>query len=236
MSLLELLESLAGIEHWDFSDRRSTLRIPCGIDASLEHSGKTVPVVVEDIGLQGLRLLVLGKVRKGSIVELSAPDKPGEPVRCRIEWKREHPQGFVTGASFKDSAEQLSRSWLFQEVKSIGEEAVETKKRRRGVRVICNTSAQLKVQGEKIEINMIDLGLGGALIEGEGLEFQKGDTFRLAVGPLEELPRMVVNGSVVTVHQRELPRYGVAFDSFFEGGVTDVERYLTHFYELRETV
>jgi PilZ domain-containing protein len=230
MGLLDHMKSLAGIEEWDFSDRRGTLRIPCQLQARLRTSGDEVEAVVVDIGLRGLCLLIKGKIRKGSVVELLPRNSSEQPVNCKIQWKKKHSDGFLSGVSFQDDKESLSRSWLFEEVKAIGHEAVETEQRRSGVRVICNTPAKLKLGTEKREVAMIDLGLGGALIESAGDPFKTGDKVRLEFGPLEDLPRVAVNCEVVATYKRELPRYGLRIDTFFDGGVTDIEQYLSHFF------
>ena len=230
MGLLDHMKSLAGIEEWDFSDRRGTLRIPCRLEARLRTSGEEVEADVVDIGLRGLCLLIKGKVRKGSVVDLLPRQSEEQPVKCKIQWKKKHSDGFLSGVSFQDDKESLSRSWLFEEVKAIGLEAVETEQRRSGVRVICNTPAQLKHGNERREVSMVDVGLGGALIESDGETLKSGDKVRLEFGPLEELPRVAVNCEVVTTYKREPPRYGLRIDTFFDGGVTDIEQYLTHFF------
>ena len=119
-------------------------------------------------------------------------------------------------------------------MKQIGLEAVNTDQRRSGVRVICNTPAKLKHGKEKLEVTMIDVGLGGALVECDGEPLKKGDRVRLEFGPLQDLPRVVVNCEVVTTYKRDIPRFGLRIDSFFDGGVTDIEQYLTHFFALAE--
>ena len=232
MGLLDHMKSLAGIEEWDFSDRRGTLRIPCQLQARLVNDKKEIDVEIVDIGLRGMRLLLKGKVRKGSVVELHPKQGQGGPVSCKIEWKKKTSGDFLSGASFQDDQKALSESWLFEELKAIGMEAVNTQQRRSGVRVICNTPATLKQGNQKREVTMVDLGLGGALIEDDGEPLSKGDKVRLIYGPLDDMPRIAVNCEVVTTYKREVPRYGLRIDTFFDGGVTDIERYLTHFFSL----
>lgn len=231
MGLLDHMKSLAGIEEWDFSDRRGTLRIPCHLNARLGDDEQT-EVEVVDIGLRGMRLLVKGKIRKGSTFELHPHNGEGGPVSCKIEWKKKHSDGFLTGVSFQDSESSLSSSWLFQELKAIGLESVQTEQRRSGVRVICRTPAKLKQDQEKREVLLVDLGLGGALVELDGEPIKAGDKVRLEFGPQNELPRVVVNCEVVTTYKRDKPRAGLRIDSFFDGGVTDIERYLSHYFAL----
>lgn len=225
------MKSLAGIEVWDFSDRRGTLRIPCELQAKLSKDGDP-DVQIVDIGLRGLRLTVNGKIRKGTNIELYPVQGSGGPVHCKIEWKKKQSDGFLTGVSFTDDKDALSNSWLFHEMKAIGLEAVETEQRRSGVRVICRTPARLKIGSEKRDVLMVDLGLGGALIEFEGEQLKKGDKVRLEFGPVEELVRVVVDCEVVTTYKREKPRVGLRIEGFFDGGVTDIERYLNHYFAL----
>ena len=233
MGFLEPLKSLAEMESWDFSDRRGTLRIPCEIPAKLEKSGTRVDIV--DLGLRGLRLLIHGKVRKGSVVSLVGPGKAQSgAVACKVQWKKKHPKGFVVGVSLKSSLRELSESWLFEEVKAVGEEVLQTQQRRSGVRVICGTPAMIWSEPAKEDAILLDLGLGGALIEFAGDGLKKGTLFRLEFGPLEELARVVINCEVVVSYKRETPRYGIKFNTFFVGGVTDLERYLNHFFAAEE--
>lgn len=230
MGLLDHMKSLAGIEEWDFSDRRGTLRIPCNLEARLTHEGSDIEAEIVDIGLRGLRLILKGKVRKGSVVELHPKQGQRRPVSCKIEWKSKTSDGFLSGASFQNDSKALSESWLLDEVKAIGAEAVKTQQKRSGVRVICNTPAKLKHGQEKRDVVMVDLGLGGALIESDGEALKKGDAVRLEYGPIEDLPRVVLNCEVVATYKREIPRYGLRIDTFFQGGITDIERYLSHFF------
>jgi len=227
VGLLDHMKSLAGIEEWDFSDRRGTLRIPCELQARLSDDTE---VRIVDIGLRGMRLLINGKVRKGTNVELLPCQGEGGAVHCKIEWKKKHPGGFLTGVSFTDDEATLSRSWLFHEMKAIGMEAVQTEQRRTGVRVICRTPALLKQGSEKREVLLVDLGLGGALIEYEGDSIKKGEKVRLEFGPVEDLTRVVVDCEAVVTYKREKPRAGLRIDTFFVGGVTDIERYLNHYF------
>jgi PilZ domain len=234
LGLLELLKSLAGIEHWDFSDRRGTLRIPCQIQGRLRKGDADVNVEIVDIGMRGLQVLVHGKVRKGSVVEILSHDQNVESsVKCRIEWKKEQGDGFLTGVSFQDTEDALGDSWLLKELKEIGNEAIRTEQRRSGVRVICMAEAKLKIGDTRKETLLVDLGLGGALIELESHPLSPGELVRFEFGPIDDLSRVVINSEVAVAYQRETPRYGLRFDTFFVGGVTDLERYLTYFYALR---
>jgi hypothetical protein len=230
--LLEVVRSLAGIEQWDVSDPRSALRIPCEINCQLkDRGGSSQPATVADIGLRGLRLMVQGKVRKGSVVELASAQRDGQAVRCRIEWKKSEGDGVLMGVSFQDSPEALSHSWLIDELKAIGVEAVQTALRRRGIRVICDAPALFTCMGEKREAMMRDLGLGGALVQCPGPLLKAGESAGLEFGPVEALEKIALTGQVVAVYDREIPRYGVRFDTFSLGGVTDLERYLTYYFE-----
>jgi hypothetical protein len=232
LGLLELLRSLAGLERWDLSDSRSVLRIPCQIRCQIvERGGLCQQATIVDIGLRGLRLQVPGKIRKGSVVTLSSTSADGQGVHCRIEWKKPQGDGFLTGVSFRDSEEVLSRSWLIAELKAIGVEAVQTALRRRGVRVICDAPCLLISGDSRSEALMRDLGLGGSLVECAGPGLKVGDPARLDFGPVAELGKVSVSGQVVAVYDREVPRYGIRFDTFSLGGVTDLERYLTHYFE-----
>jgi hypothetical protein len=236
MGLLDLLKSLAGIEQWRFSDRRSALRIPCEIGCRLkDKSGPPQTAVIVDIGLRGLRLMVPGKLRKGALVELASPSSQERlSVKCRVEWKKADNDGVLAGVSFLDSEEVLSRSWLVDELKAIGAEAVRTAQRRGGVRVICDADVKVIWKGDRANQRqgvMRDMGVGGTLLECPGPVMKLGDPVRLDFGPIEELAKMAVNGEIVAVYDMETPRYGVRFDTFSMGGVTDLERYLTYHIE-----
>jgi hypothetical protein len=176
--------------------------------------------------------MVTGKVRKGSLVELSSEmEQEGRAVTCRIEWKKAESDGILTGASFQDSGDTLSHSWLIAELKAIGVEAVQTAVRRRGVRVICDAPALFTCKADRREALIRDLGLGGALVQCSGPALKAGDSTRLEFGPVGDLGKIALNGQVVAVYEREIPRYGVRFDTFSLGGVTDLERYLTYYFE-----
>ncbi len=232
MGLLEVLKSLADLKQWDYSDRRGNLRIPCQLEACLSKGKTKVDVEVIDISLVGIRVLILGKVRKGSIMELlprGGSKKSG--LKCKIEWKSEHERGWLAGVSFQETEKTMSKSWLFEELVAIGDEAVKTQQRREGIRVLCDAQVKLRYDDEIRTAQLVDLGYGGALLESEGEELTPGQKLRLDLGPIEDLCRIVLNCEVVVVHQRDPVRYGLKFETFYIGGITDVERYLDHFYE-----
>lgn len=234
--MLDVLKSLAGIEQWDYSDRRGSLRIPCHLKGRLEKGDSTTDVEITDISLVGIRALVLGKLRKGSTVELKPRKKKGKakPVKCRVEWKVKQDDGWLAGLSFKDSEDTMSQSWLFQEIVAIGKEAVKTQQRREGVRVMCTAPAKLKVASDLRDAQLRDLGFGGALLECPGEQWGAGQKVRLDFGPIGDLSRVVINSEVVVSHKQKTPRYGLKFLTFHTGGVTDLERYINYFYELNE--
>lgn len=216
------------MESWKYSDRRSALRIPCDISCQIKgKAGKLIEAKIVDIGLRGLRLEVPGQLRKGSQIELCSPHPGrGAVVKCRIEWKTKTADGNLAGVSFQDSEEVLARSWLIEEVKEIGSEAQQTSQRRRGVRVICDLPVRLSRDGETREGVLVDLGLGGALLECGGEPLRDKEVVRLDFGPVGEHGKVAIIAQVVVVYTRETPRYGVRFDTFKEGGVTDLDRYL----------
>lgn len=218
------------MENWKYSDRRSALRIPCDIDCQIkDKAGKLMEGKIVDIGLRGLRLVVPGQLRKGSQIELcSRTADQGAVVKCRIEWKTKAADGNQAGASFQDSEDALAHSWLIEEVKAIGSEAQQTSQRRRGVRVICDLPVRLSHAADKREGVLLDLGLGGALVECAGDPLKVKEDVRLDFGPLAELSKVAIIARVVAVYDRHTPRYGVRFDTFKDGGVTDLDRYLAH--------
>lgn len=231
MGLLEVLKSLADLKQWDYSDRRGNLRIPCHLEGTLTKGKSKVDVEIIDISLVGIRVLILGKVRKGSVMELvPRGGKNKSAIKSKIEWKSEHERGWLAGLSFQEDQDAMSKSWLFEELVAIGDEAVKTQQRREGIRVRCDAPAKLRYDDEVRPATIVDLGFGGALLESEGDELKPGQKLRLDFGPVDDLCRVVLNCEVVVVHQREPVRYGLKFETYYIGGITDIERYLDHFY------
>ena len=217
LGLVELIKSLAGIEEWDFSDRRGTLRIPCELEARLGKADDTVPVRIVDIGLRGLRVLVFGKVRKRAVLDLMPPEeKTGPSLSCRIEWKKKVEEGFLTGVSFRESEETLSKSWLFDELRAIGAEAIKTEQRRTGIRVICNADCMIRMENTRRNATLIDLGLGGALVECEGESLEEGQALKFSLGPLDELARVYVNARIVIAYPKLLVLNSLTLKLFFD--------------------
>ncbi len=167
-------------------ERREIVRVSCEIPVTCSYRQKDYPVTVADMGLSGLRLEGPRRFPKGKHVTLA--HRSGGPILCLVVWSRPKNEEarFLTGVRFKDTIENLKKSWVQTELTRLGFVPGRIVERRKHVRVdadvravIANQSGDLLVEGR-----MRNVGISGALIETK-FEVDEGTIIRLQADPLE---------------------------------------------------
>ena len=234
MGFFDLIKSLVGKPGWDYSERRGKMRVRCRIEASLLVSSGLIGVEIQDISIKGMQLMCLGKVKPGAQVELRGVKQYNQAqvhsLRCRVEWAKKQTPGWLAGVSFLDSAEDMSKSWLFWELKSTGVRMRENDQQRTTFRVRCLIPARLNSRTQNLQARITNLGPKGAMVATMGEMMKVGEVVTLRFGPVEELPKIAVRAQIASVHVEGAPTYGVKFMSYEAGDDEQLKKYLDFFF------
>lgn len=163
----------SGTGEWDGSDRRAALRARCDLEVEVACPGLRFLGRVLDAGPNGLRIRIRGAsnpkvVKKGAeaLVKNLAPslDADLDTIVSKIAWVRqEAPNQFQIGVEFTEGIERLKRSWIKPLLlKSLDTRA---KQKRKHLRVRTSVKSVLIAEGERLEVNVRDLSMGGARAE-----------------------------------------------------------------------
>jgi len=163
-------------------ERRQTIRVDCCYQVSCAIEGEEVPGTVSDMGLGGLRLLVPKRLPNGTILTLGQKDLGSGEVETRVIWTRQLRSGEVeTGLAYEGPPARLEQSWIKPALQRLGFEIMPEHERRQHVRVNLSAAGRLNVGDRQLPCTVMDLGLGGALVEGTDGGLQTGDACTLTV-------------------------------------------------------
>jgi hypothetical protein len=119
------------------------------------------------MGLGGMRLLVPKRLPNGSILTLAQKDLGSGEVETRVIWTRQLRSGEVeTGLAYEGPPARLEQSWIKPALQRLGFEIMPEQERRQHVRVNLSAAGRLEVGDHRRPCTVVDLGLGGALVEG----------------------------------------------------------------------
>ncbi len=165
-----------------FPERRQTIRVDCCYQVGCAIEGEEFPGTVSNMGLGGMRLLIPRRLPNGSELTLTQADLDAGSVNSKVIWTRELRGGEVeTGLAYEGPPGRLQQSWVKPALQRLGFEVMPQHERRQHVRVNVKTTASLEAAGRKTPCTVVDLGLGGALVEGPINGFQSGDACSLLV-------------------------------------------------------
>ncbi|MEW6282419.1 MAG: PilZ domain-containing protein [Candidatus Eremiobacterota bacterium] len=182
-----------------YVERRRSVRLNCDYQVNCNSTTASFPGRVLDVGLTGLRLTALTKLPRGMTLSV-VPVEGGGPVPCLVRWSRKEGDVWVAGVSFELRPSELVRSWVAVLLAGVGfnEEAVY--QRRTAVRAPADLPAQLRSPTDDIvQGRVIDLGVGGALIQVTGTAPGKEGAHRVTLGPYKKLEMLSLNGQVVRI-------------------------------------
>lgn len=175
--------------------KRRLTRIVCHYAVTCHWENHAVQARVLDMGLGGIRLSVPEPLPAGSpvLVQLDPPLVGAFPVRARVQWS----EGLEAGVSYQESPGNLERSWVQRVLKLIGLDEQAIFERRLHVRVA--SKLPVKVDGQPGIL--LNLGLRGAMVERDH-DVQAGHRLTVALGPLNGLPALELEGEVVRCRPR----------------------------------
>lgn len=163
-------------------ERRQTIRVDCCYQVGCALHGEEFPGTVSNMGLGGMRLLIPRRLDNGSELTLTQADLDSGPVTSKVIWTRQLRSGEVeTGLAYEGPPARLQQSWVKPALQRLGFEVMPENERRQHVRVNVKTTASLEAAGQRLPCTVVDLGLGGALIEGSLNGVQSGDACSLQV-------------------------------------------------------
>lgn len=234
MGFLELLKGLVGKKGWDYDERRGKLRVGCRIQASLLHKGGLMGADILNISVKGMKLLCYSKIKKGSLVQLKGVKQYNQAeiheINCRVEWVEKGPAGWHCGVQFTDSLQEMSRSWLYWELKEQNLRMVGADQRRGSFRVRTNIPATVRSATDSLRSKVVNLSPGGAMVQVLGDPLVTGQVVTLNFGPLDQLPRITASATVASIHVEGAPVYGLRFLSYSHGSPQDLKQYLDYFF------
>jgi hypothetical protein len=146
-------------------ERRNTTRVDCCYQVECGHPQGSFRASVVNMGLGGMRLLCNQELQAEDCLSLRQADMGSLSVR--VVWCRARTSGdnFECGVVYSDSLEQLENSWVKGALRRLGFEAKSLYERRRTLRARTSVDADLSLAGKVYSCTILDLGLGGALVE-----------------------------------------------------------------------
>lgn len=167
-------------------ERRQTTRVECCYQVECSHASGNWQASVVDMGLGGLRLRSLRVPEVGEQLVLQQSDHSFGDIQVEVVWTRllaDAQREF--GVVYRCDVESMERSWVKDALRRLGFETAALYERRRHVRRHTTASATLEgPPGLSAAATILDLGLGGALIE-TALEISAGNEFQLRSPLLE---------------------------------------------------
>lgn len=235
MGFFDLIKSIVTKPDWDYKERRGKMRAKCRIDASLLVGSGLIGVEIRDISVKGMQLMCLGKVKPGAQVELRGVKQYNQAtvhsLHCRVEWAHKQTPGWLAGVSFLDTAEDMSNSWLFWELKTSGVRMRGKDQKRSTFRVKCLIPGRVNSRTQNLQTRITDMGPNGAMIQTMGEMMDEGESVILRFGPIETLPQMSVKAVIASVHVKGAPTYGLKFLGYQTGDEEALKKYLDFFFK-----
>ena len=196
------------------AERRNTMRVDCCYQVECTRPEGSFKASVINMGLGGMRLLSAQELQAEECFSVQQADMGSLSVR--VVWCRPRSTGdnFETGVVYRDGLEQLENSWVKGALRRLGFETRSLYERRRTLRARISVQADLTLAGKVYGCTMLDLGLGGALVETPKpiLGVQEGAKVNLAV-QLEGAEPL----SARIVYSRQLEggseQHGLCFDA-----------------------
>lgn len=236
--LLQGLKALRGGDSdpdWSYEERRDLIRMRCHYEVEYRFDGKKYPGQIVDMSLGGMKLRCFQPPPKDATVEVTysvpALDIREQTVPCRVSWVRGRERDFVhfVGLAYDASDDVLKNSWVKMVLKQLGFNPKKIYQRRKFIRADCFIPAQIIYQRVKVmEGRLYNLGAMGALVETQA-PLEKGEFVELHIGPLEDMPRLDISGTVVQVtKQHGNVTMGIEFGKLSDRATERLGRYLKH--------
>lgn len=149
------------------AERRHTTRVECCYQVECQGSDGKFPASVINMGLGGMRLLMDHEVPPEAILSVQQTHQGWGALTVRVVWTRARTGGdnFECGVVYKDTLEQLEKSWVKSALQRLGFDSKALYERRRTLRAPTSTPGILNVASRDYSCTVADLGMGGALVE-----------------------------------------------------------------------
>jgi c-di-GMP-binding flagellar brake protein YcgR len=216
---LKALVKSSAPEDWDYSERRTLVRLECQYDIDgRTEGGKKFKGQIVDMGMRGMKLRTFEQVKTGDVLFITYPvpilEVPLDTLRCKVLWTQARQRDFVlfVGLGYAEDEATMAKSWVKYLLKQLGFSKERIFQKRKFARAECFVPAELITETlHPVEGRLYNLGVGGALIEAAA-PLDQGATVKLNIGPYEDLPRLTVPGRLVS-RRPEARRYlhGVEF-------------------------
>lgn len=228
-------------------DRRKIIRLRCRYSVYAVYKGEVLTATAIDMGLQGIRLEVPERLKKGQTVHLLYRGAAGQPpvlklsdvkrdldnalkagVECEVTWCRQdrYTKKIQAGVSYTDSPSRMSKSWVKKILREIGFDEESIFQRRKIMRVVAQIPFLARVDQATIKGQVLNLGAGGALLQAdEALP----PTLELRIGPYKKFNTLTIAGKVVTKRHESTSNswlHGVRFQSPDEEQVDLLGKYV----------
>ena len=235
VGFIELIKNLLLKQGWDYSERRGKKRVRCRIQASLVHGNGMIGVEVCDISVVGMKLMCLGKIKKGATVQLKGVKQYNQALvhelNCMVEWVKKEAAGWMAGVRFLDTPQDMSKSWLYWELKDQGVRMTSADTKRGTVRVRTNIPARIVSSKARSKSKIVNLSPDGAMVQVLGQDLTINEVVTLQFGPLEDLPKISAQTSVASMHVDGAPVYGLQIVSYSIGSPEALKKYLDFFFK-----
>jgi hypothetical protein len=224
----------------DFAERRLEMRYSCSLPGTVAWDGHSVPCEILSLSRGGVSARCEGVLVKGGNVEVRIENAPA-PLTCRVVWAGPGP-GLVCRLFVLDSPEAAQQSWLESQLRELGARARARRQRRSTVRVKCEIPAQLswsewvlaEPSWRERDAVLCDLGTSGARVECRG-EPLPDEPLQLLFGPLESLPSLKIEASVIGARDGGTAHYGLVFPKVSASQRRHLLDYMNLVYNPRRT-
>ena len=149
------------------ADRRQATRIDCCYQVECRRASTEFSASVVNMGLGGMRFVSAQPLEPEDLITVRQPDGALAPLTVRVVWTRPHGAklNFESGVVYLGPVQQLESSWVKSALQRLGFEGAAIYERRRHLRTLTDIAAHIELDGHKHACRLLDLGLGGALIQ-----------------------------------------------------------------------
>lgn len=184
------------------NERRQSVRLSLDIDVTVQVGELLHPAHMVNLTFTGLCLELETTLREGQEVTLLRGDF-GPPFNATVVWSKPSPrgQGYLIGVECELDEDRLCESWLEPALIQAGFQTDFVDTKREFLRVPGRVNCELTMDGGKIEGQMMDLSIGGALVECDS-ELTTGSVFDFKTRPLGGLPPLLGTAEVVSVRSQ----------------------------------
>lgn len=194
-------------------ERRVIARARCSLSLSCHTPDGARVGILKDLSVQGARLLVDEKWRKGLPVTIMPPkgmtgEKKG--IKAKVAWARPVHGEYQVGLKFTS---QTSGSWVAKVLRELGLGTRIPTQRRKWIRVPGDQKITFSAHGFDKDALLQDLSIGGALITSKD-RLAKGVPLRISLPAGADVPAMYLPGKTCSCKKTESGAYelSIQFD------------------------